>query len=107
MNPSPKQLSVKDGRTAVPPNNLTELLAIAVPRHIAKLKGQGGPEDKDYEAVHAFSDVLGAQGDNLLFRAKEKGKTARLFNSLAYALAVCAFAPGGITFAGEHYEANL
>lgn len=50
--------------------------------------------------------MIAEHGDNILYRAKRRGDTAAAFNALAEAIAILAFAPGGVTFLGEHYEAH-
>lgn len=52
----------------------------------------------------AYAHYLGAHGDDLLYRSKKKGETAKVFNLVAEMLAGLAFQPGGVTFAGAHYE---
>lgn len=37
---------------------------------------------------------------------KQPGDIARIFNATALGLAVQAFAPGGVTFLGQHWEAT-
>lgn len=52
----------------------------------------------------ALAFYIGAHGDVLQFGGK-KGEAARAFNVLAEALALLSFSPGGVTFAGMHFEA--
>jgi hypothetical protein len=70
-----------------------------------ELRRRGGPDDPDLDQARAFSTDLAARGDVLMFGGK-KGEAAHLFNRLAHALAVLAFAPGGVTIFGHHWEAH-
>lgn len=51
------------------------------------------------------ADVVASKGDVLQFGG-EKGEAAKAFNALARGLACCAYQPGGVTFMGDHYEAE-
>lgn len=81
-------------------------LAAAVPLWIYELQARGGPGLDDWDEAREFSQVLAEKGDKLLFRSEKEGETAELFNRLAKALAVLAFAPGGVRAFGEHWEAK-
>ena len=85
-------------------NLLTLTLEVAVPLRIAELRAAGGPSEADYAEARAFGPVLGAKGDVLQFGGK-KGEAAALFNKTARALAILAFCPGGVKFAGSHWQA--
>lgn len=76
----------------------------AVPLLIAELRQKGGPNDVDWDSARAFATELGERGDILQFTGEKPGETATVFNRLAYAMAVVAFAPGGVDFAGLHFE---
>lgn len=79
------------------------MLDVAVPLRIHEIRLRGGPMEADFERARAFAPVLAEKGDVLLFGSKkEKGKAAELFNELAFALAVMAHVPGGITIFGNH-----
>lgn len=81
-------------------------LLTAVPLYILEIKEKGGPDEADYKAAREASNALGERGDVLLFGgSKHKGEIAELFNSLAHAIAVLAFCPGGVTIFREHWEA--
>ena len=90
------------------PNNtlLLATLQAAVPLEIAKLRQRGGPNDFQWEWVADFAEELAERADILLFRGERKGETATMLNRLVFALAVMAFAPGGVTLAGLHFEAR-
>lgn len=50
--------------------------------------------------------LIAEHGDNLLYPAKKKGETARVFNACAEAIAALSFAPGGVRAFGEHWTAR-
>lgn len=85
-------------------NVLGDMLFLAVTLNVAELQEQGGPTDDDWAALDPLVDLIGEHGDDLLFKSKKKGDTARLFNRTARAIAVISYAPGGITCFGHHYE---
>jgi hypothetical protein len=66
---------------------------VALALNTEELRRRGGPDDMDLDQARAFSTDLTERVDVLMFGGK-KGEAADLFNSLAHALAVLAFAPG-------------
>lgn len=80
---------------------LLVLLSIAVPPLIQEIERQGGINDAHLAYVSNHAHTLGSEGDALLY--KVKGKTSKLFKVLAECLAVLAFFPGGVKFAGLHF----
>ena len=86
------------------------LLAIAVsaavPLNIIDIEHRGGPDDLEWEWARNFTDELGERGDILQFDGGKRGEAAIMFNRFAYALAIMAFAPGGVRFCGMHFEAT-
>lgn len=88
--------------------NNQELLKIsltcAVPLWIETLKNRPWA---DLEASrHRCIDMIASHGDNILYRSKKAGETARAFNALAEALAILSFVPGGVRAFGLHFEAR-
>lgn len=81
-------------------------LESSVPFRILELQRFGGPMERDWEEARAFADVLGSEGDGLLFKGHRKGDTARMMGKLIATMAVLAFAPGGITAFGLHFDAG-
>lgn len=86
----------------------TELLSMTLEAgvliEIAELKKRGGPEDWQLERLrtdHAW--YLAEHGDDLLYGGKH---SAEAMKKLIEALAVGAFQPCGVTFAGLHFEAG-
>lgn len=71
-------------------------LSAAVPLRVFDFYQQGGPSVVEVEEARAFGRVLAEHGDELLFRSKKQGETAELFTSLATALAILSFQPGGV-----------
>lgn len=82
-------------------------IGVAVPLLIADLKRIGGPTEYNMEQVRSYSHILGAEGDTILYKSNKKGQTARNTNILCEALAVLSFCPGGVTFAGLHFEEKV
>lgn len=86
-------------------STLAICLSAAVPLKIAEYQRRGGPDEEDFIRTREYADVLGGKGDTLQYTGK-KGDATRLFNGLADALAVMAFCPGGVKFAGARYQAH-
>jgi len=85
---------------------LRDTLAASVPFAMLDLEQRGGPGDADYEEARAEATPLAEQGDNILFRGHKKGQTAHLVSNLIRAVAVLAYAPGGVTIANLHFDAG-
>lgn len=83
-------------------------LQAAVPSSIERMRQAARPRDTDWEWLAAQTDILASGGDVVLYKGatkgKSKGETARTMNTLIRALTIAAFAPGGVTFAGLHFE---
>ena len=88
-------------------NHLSVALSVAVPLYIIQLEQAGGPSEGDISSLSALSRVLAERGDVLLYGGKKQGEAAAIFNQLAKSVAVMAFAPGGITVFGQHYETKV
>jgi hypothetical protein len=58
------------------------------------------------EEARNAQDVIAHHGDVILYRGKKKGETADAFNSLAKAIAILSFMPGGVTCFGQHWEST-
>lgn len=86
---------------------LATALEVAVPLCIHNLQCRGGVTEDILEQARKTSWELAGHGDNLLYRGKKRGETARLFQQVAEAIAVLAFCPGGITIFGLHFEASV
>lgn len=76
----------------------------AVPLNIAQIRAKGGPNDMQWDWAREFADELGERGDILQFGGERKGEAATMMNRFTYALAILAFAPGGVNFVGLHFE---
>lgn len=79
---------------------LSASLGVAVPMWIDRCRALSERERAARSAV--CSQYVAENGDSVLFRT---GRTAEAFNRLAEGLALLAFAPGGVTFLGDHWEA--
>lgn len=79
------------------------MLPVAVPLWILRFKELPW---SDVQAIGTeSSEFLGEHGDDVLFRGRKKGDSAKAFNHLARGIAVVSFAPGGVTIMGMHFEA--
>lgn len=76
-------------------------LEAAVPLHIIELSNRT-PEQRAAIAQRS-ADEVACRGDILQFGSKKRGAVADVFNHLARGIAVLAFQPGGVTFAGHHW----
>lgn len=81
-------------------------LSATVPLWINKIKEKGGISEEDIQRCQSFATILGSKGDHILYKSKKPGETARIFNDLAYCIAVMSYAPGGISIFGQHYESK-
>lgn len=75
-------------------------LETTVPIKIAELRNM--PQHKLDAMREEALDSIASSGDVILYR---RPGTAEAMGQLIRALAICAFAPGGIEFAGHHWEA--
>lgn len=90
------------------PDALPIALEAAVPLRLMELAALS-PVERDRVRMrwaHDASDIVASQGDTLMFGSKRSGAAANVFNHLARGLAALAYAPGGVTFAGRHWEAG-
>ena len=82
-----------------PPAHLTDVLAItlqlAVPLHIDALRDR--TDDQRVAIASRCATTISSHGDALQFGGRH---CAEAFNALAEGLAVAAYLPGGVTFAG-------
>ena len=96
-----------DGWKVMSDSILSIALSTAVPLHILELERNGGPTPEDAAGMPTIAQELAEHGDLLLFKSRKPGETARLFNREARGIALLAFAPGGVTIFGRHYEARI
>jgi hypothetical protein len=78
-------------------------LSAAVPLWIERLRTT--PLAELMKRAPELADVIASKGDVLQYKRK-KGESAHAFNALAEALAIMSFCPGGVTFAGDHWEST-
>lgn len=84
---------------------LATTLELAVPLALWRLADRGGPSDDDWAQARDFAQVLAEHGDALLYQVtKGAYPTRRLFVGLVHTLAVLAYVPGGVTFAGRRWD---
>ena len=104
----------RDGREPPPPHVppadfnselLDVALQAAVPLRIRELRKQPLSSVLNQKRLKELGDVIAYRGDNIMFGSKKAGQAEDAFNKLAEALARLAFAQGGVTFNGVHYEA--
>lgn len=81
---------------------LAGMLAVTVPLWIERMRRW--PEESIFARAHECAQIVAEKGDVILYRGK-KGESAAAFNALAEGVAVLAFAPGGVTIFGLHFEA--
>lgn len=86
---------------------LSTSLSVAVPLWIAQIQKEGWSWEKILEVASRCGQTVASEGDNILYRSKKKGGTAKAFNDLALGMACLAFVPGGVTAFGMHFEAKL
>jgi hypothetical protein len=83
-------------------------LQLAVPMEIRELQQLDADQFEATRKAWAENakpgDLAGAFSEAVLYRIE--GETAPAFAHLARALAALAFAPGGVRFAGLHFEAT-
>lgn len=77
-------------------------LSAAVPLWIMQLKRLS--EAERLELARLAGQTIAEKGDVLQFGSKKKGAAAEVFNQLAKGIAALSFAPGGVTFLGDHWE---
>lgn len=82
---------------------LAGMLSLAVPLWIEAMRNWSEEERMEYGRKCA--DIVAEKGDVILYRGK-KGESAAAFNALAEGVAALAFAPGGVSIFGLHFEAR-
>lgn len=85
---------------------LPRMMGMAVVLRIATMEEMGGPSAEDVARARETSGMLGEHGDVLLHGGGKPGQCADLFNRTAHAIAVLAFAPGGVEIFGARFEAK-
>lgn len=84
---------------------LETALSVSVPIWIEDLKGKSWDHIQSRAAV--CSQEVASHGDLILYKSKKQGESAAAFNRLAEGIACLAFAPGGVTAFGMHFEAKM
>lgn len=86
---------------------MLDMLRVAVPLYVARLKEKGGPDKDDMAKAQRWSDTIGERGDILLCGGGKNGECAELFNGTAHAAAVLSFCPGGVEAFGMRWESKV
>lgn len=83
-------------------------LEAAVPLWIVELRRMPAGQRERTRTVwaRAGAESIAHKGDVLQYGSKRRGEAADVFSHLARGLAALAFQPGGVTFAGLHFEAT-
>jgi hypothetical protein len=79
-------------------------LQVAVPMWISRMRRLD--PDEIIAIGRTCTDEIASGADNAMYRGAPKKYSAAAFNSLARALAVLAYTPGGVTFMDCHWDAN-
>lgn len=82
-------------------------LDVAVPLNIMRIQKEQPTPEQLAARGSEYSTIIGTRGDILQYGGGKAGQVAEAFNALADGLAILAFRPGGVTFAGRHWEAQL
>ena len=77
-----------------------------VPLTIMGIISSGGLTDSHIRKAQEYANVIAEKGDLILFKSKKKRGSAEAIHALCYGLAVLAFCPGGVTFAGQHFSSE-
>lgn len=80
-------------------------LDAAVPLWILQFR-ELPPEERQKKLAEVTADDLCLRLEYVLHRGPKEGDTARAFNDLAQAIALLAFAPGGVRVFGRHWDAE-
>lgn len=88
------------------PDSTAELLRIALSAAVPlnAMAMQKRPWSEIQALAQEAAQIIAEKGDLIMFKGKKKGESAAAFNALARGLAALSFAPGGVTFLGDHYE---
>jgi len=81
---------------------LHTFLSFAVPLWIDHIRSWD--EKQRYERAKICAQKVAEHGDDIQFRSKKKGETAKAVNHLAEGLAILSFQPGGVSFFGLKFE---
>ena len=89
-------------------STLAIALSASVPLAIANLQQMDEEGfSTEFSKIAEYSQMLAEHCDDLLFRSKKKGETAKMFNMTTKAIALLSFVNGGITLFGQHWESTL
>ena len=86
---------------------LPEFVAVFVPMAIAEYQRQGGPSPFEFNLARDHWQRVLDEGEGTELFFLQQGKTAKTAGNLVRLIACMAFAPGGITVFGSHFEAGM
>ncbi len=86
---------------------LSIALGAAVPLWIERIVDEGWTWPRVAAESRTAGQIVAEKGDVILYKSKKAGETASAFNALAKGIACLAFAPGGVTVFGQHWEADV
>lgn len=83
---------------------LPEFIGLFAPLEIMNLEERGGPTREDWRWAASQVDFLSEKSD-MLFGGAEKREVSQVASIYLRAIAILAFAPGGIEIFGHHFVA--
>lgn len=84
--------------------SLSDFLATTVPLKIQEIEDQAGPTLEDFVNLGPFAEILGSQGDVLLFGGGKPMLQHQIADQLARAVAIMSYIPGGVKLFGVTFE---
>lgn len=92
-----------------PKNSLLAIaMSAAVPLQAMVIQEKWRTGEYDWNTLNEIAEIashaLANHGDDLLFRSRERGQTAKVFNAVAKGVAVLSFWPNGVEFCGMRFQ---
>ena len=90
-----------------------EFLKFNVPRFIAHIKARGGVAQEEWEWLTSpkerpsYPEYIINRADEYILFPKSMEDLKQGMSVLILALAIMSFIPGGVRFAGLHYDSNI
>lgn len=101
LPPPPPTLEEREEQRIL--RTMLPMLELAISMHHLKWKQLRMPMSWAFRRAEEAGQVVAEKGDVLMYGGKG---CASAFNALAEGLAILALCPGGVRFAGRHWEAN-
>jgi hypothetical protein len=103
------RMRIEESRGALDPVT-SAFLGMTVPLYIEEMR-DWSPDRRVHTAhelgeIVAFSQGAAALADPEARGTAKRGELAKVFNAIARGLACLAYCPGGVVFAGNHWEAE-